>query len=77
MTTYYTYLGSLISEDILILVPLPIKGAKLLPWAENLNKLFAVMCGKFKFSAQESDLSPFVGNETKFKIPSEIKWPLQ
>ena len=58
------------------MVPLPIKGAKLLPWAENLNKLFTVLCGKFKFSAQGSDLAPFVGNGTKFKIPSEIKPPL-
>ena len=30
----------------------------------------------FKFSAQESDLAPFIGNGTKFKIPSEIKPPL-
>ena len=32
--------GGLISEGILPLVPLPKKGAKLFPWAENLNKLF-------------------------------------
>ena len=32
--------GGLISEGILPLVPLPKKGAKSLPWAENLNKLF-------------------------------------
>ena len=30
----------------------------------------------FKFSAQGSDLVPFVGNLTKVKIPSEIKPPL-
>ena len=29
--------GSLISEGILTLVPLPPKGAKFLPWAESLN----------------------------------------
>ena len=29
--------GSLISEDILSLVPLPKKGAKFRPWAENMN----------------------------------------
>ena len=34
------------------------------------------MGGKFKFSAQESDLAPFVGNGTKVKMPSEIKPPL-
>ena len=32
--------------------------------------------GKFKFSAQGSNLSPFVGNGTKNKIPSDIKPPL-
>ena len=68
-----SFKGSLISDGILTLVPLPIKGAKLLPWAENLNKLFTVLCGKFIFSAQGSDLAPFVGNGTKFKLPSEIK----
>ena len=34
------------------------------------------MGGKFKFSAQESDFAPFVGNGTKAKIPSETKPPL-
>jgi hypothetical protein len=34
------------------------------------------MSGKFKFSVQGSDLPPFVGNETKIKIPSVIKPPL-
>ena len=49
--SYYIKVG-LISESSLTLVPLPIKGAKSLPWAENLSKLFTVMGGKFKFSAQ-------------------------
>ena len=31
---------------------------------------------KFKISAQRSNLAPSVGNETKIKIPSEIKPPL-
>ena len=31
---------------------------------------------KFQLSAQGSDLTPLVGNETKVKIPSEIKLPL-
>ena len=34
------------------------------------------MDGKLKFSAQGSNLAPFVGNGTKIKIPSEIKPPL-
>ena len=68
--------GDLISESILTLVPLPIKVAKSIPRAENLNKLFIVMDGKLKFSVQGSNLAPFVGNGTKIKIPSEIKPPL-
>ena len=34
------------------------------------------MEGKFKYSAQKSDLARFVGNGTKVKIPSEIRPPL-
>ena len=30
----------------------------------------------FKFSAQGSDLVPFIANETKAKVPSDIKPPL-
>ena len=65
--------GGLTSEGILTLVPLPKRGAKSCHWAENLNKLFTVKGGKFKLSAQGRDLSLFVGNGTKVKIPSEIK----
>ena len=32
------------------------KYSKSLSWAENLNKLFTVLDGKFQFSAQDSDL---------------------
>ena len=32
------------------------KYSKSLSWAENLNKLFTVLGGKFKFSAQDSDM---------------------
>ena len=32
------------------------KYSKSLSWAENLNKLLTVLAGKFKFSAQDSDL---------------------
>jgi len=35
-----------------------------------------LMGGKFKFSAQGSDLTAFVGNVTKIKTPFEIKLPL-
>ena len=68
--------GGLISEVILSLVPLPTKGAKSLlrrkfefP-SKTVNNLL------FKFSAQESNLAPFVGDGNKVKITSEIKPPL-
>ena len=73
--------GALISEGILTLVPLQKKGAKSHPWVKNLNKLFTEKGGNFDISAQGRDLAPFVGNESKVKIPSEIKlcstnfWP--
>jgi hypothetical protein len=77
--------GDLISEGILNLVPLPTKGAKSLPWAENLNFPPITVNNLFKFSAQcqitpwyisGSDLARFIANGTKVKIPSEIKIPL-
>ena len=68
--------GGLISEVILALVSLAIKGIKLLPWVENLNKFFTEKGRKFKFTAKGSYLALFVGNGTKLKIPSEIKLPL-
>ena len=37
-----SFKGGLISESILTLVPFSKKGAKFIPWAENLNKLFSV-----------------------------------
>ena len=49
--------------------------AKSLPSVNNLNKFLTVIAigRKFKFSAQGSDLAPFVEDRTKIKIPSEIK----
>ena len=60
--------GGLILEGILTLGHIAKKGAKSLPWAELLNKLFIEKSRKFKFFAQERDLAPFVGNGTKVKI---------
>ena len=64
--------GSLISEGILSLVPLPKKGVKSRPWAESLNfpalyskHLIQIFCSGARF-----------GNGTKVRIPSEIKPPL-
>jgi hypothetical protein len=69
--------GSLISEDILTLVPLPKKGAKFRPWAESLDflpfyskQLIQIFCSGARFGTF------FFGNGTKVKIPSEIKQSL-
>ena len=63
--------GSLISEGILTLVPLPTKGAKSLPRADCLNLPPFTVNNLFKFSAQGRKLAPFFGNGTKVKIPSK------
>ena len=68
--------GGLISESILTLVPLPTKGAESLPWEEKSNFPPFSVNNLLKFSAQGSDLAPFVGNGTKPKIPFEIKQEL-
>ena len=48
-----------------------------LSWAENLSFPPKIVNQLSKFSAQESNLTTFVGNETKVKKkPSEIKSPL-
>ena len=39
--------------------------------------IFPALSNLFKFSAQGSDLAPFVGNGTKDKIPYEIKPPIK
>ena len=46
--------GGFKSEDTGEFLLLQNKYFKLLSWAENLNKLFTVLGGKFKFSAQDS-----------------------
>jgi hypothetical protein len=54
---------------------LPTKGAKSLSLAEKFEfpAHISMYNNIFKFSAQEIDLAPFVGNGAKFKIPFEIK----
>ena len=44
------------SEDTGVFLQCQNEYSKSLSWAENLNKLFTVLGGKFKFSAQDSDL---------------------
>ena len=66
----------LISNFFSFWSPLPTKVAKSLPWAEYLIFPPIAVNNLFKFSAQGSNLTPFIGNGTKFQIPSEIKPPL-
>ena len=65
------FMQKIVFMIILTLDPLLIKNVPN-HWAK-LKKVFTVIGGKFKFSAQGSNLSPFVGNGTKNKIPSDIK----
>ena len=50
--------------------------SKSLPWAWNLNKLFTVMGGKFKFHVQDSDLEYLFWQCEKHIAISEKKPPL-
>ena len=50
--------GGFKSEDTGEFLLLQNKYSKSLSWAENLDKLFTVLGGKLKFSAQDSNLIP-------------------
>ena len=52
------------------------KYSKSLSWAENLNKLFTDLGGKFKFSAQDSDLEYLFWRSKNPTVSSELKIPL-
>ena len=52
------------------------KYSKSLSWAENLNKLFTVLGGKFKFSAQDSDLEYLFWQRKNSPVSSDLKPPL-
>ena len=52
------------------------KYSKPLSWAENLNKLFTVLGGKFKFSAQDSDLKYLFWQRKNSPVFSDLKPPL-
>ena len=45
--------------------------------AENLNKLFTVLGGKFKFSAQDSDLEYLFWQRKNSPVSSDLKPPLE
>jgi hypothetical protein len=53
---WVTVKGGLKSEDTGEFLLLQSEYSKSLSWAENLNKLFTVLGGKFKFFVQDSDL---------------------
>ena len=50
---------------------------KSLSLAENLNKLFTVLVGKFKFSAQDSDLEYLFWRSKNSPVSSDLKPPLE
>ena len=68
--------GGFKSEDTGKSLRLQHKYSKSLSWAENLNKLFTVLCGKFKFSAQNSDLEYLCWRRKIFPVSSHLKPPL-
>ena len=53
------------------------KYSKSLSWAENLNKLFTVLGGKFKLSAQDSDLEYLCWRCKNSLVSSDLKPPLK
>ena len=68
--------GGFKSEDNGKFLRLQHKYSKSLFWAENLNKLFTVLGGKFKFSAQDSDLEYLCWRCKNSPVSSDIKPPL-
>ena len=68
--------GGFKSEDTGEFLLLQNKYSKSLSWAENLNKLFTVLGGKFEFSAQDSDLEYLFWRSKKPPVSSDLKPPL-
>ena len=68
--------GGFESEDTGKFLRLQHKYSKSLSWAENLNKLFTVLGGKFKFSAQDSDLEYLCWRCKNSPVSSDLKPPL-
>ena len=52
------------------------KYSKSLSWAKILNKFFTVLGGKFKFSAQDSDLEYLCRQCKNYPVSSDLKPPL-
>ena len=64
------------SEDTVKFLCLQHNYSKSLSWAENLNKLFTVLGGKFKFSTQDSDLEYLCWRCKNSPVSSDLKPPL-
>ena len=70
------------SEDTGIFLRCQIRYSKSLSWTENLNKLFIVLGGEFKFSVQDRDLAYLIWQCKNSLISSDLKptlieWHLQ
>ena len=68
--------GGFKSEDTGKFLRLQHKYSISLSWAENLNKLFTVLGGKFKFSAQDSDLEYLFWRSKNSPVSSDLEPPL-
>jgi hypothetical protein len=68
--------GGFKSEDTGNFLRLQHKYSKSLSCAENLNKLFIILGGKFKFSAQDSDLEYLCWRCKNSPVSSDLKPPL-
>ena len=64
------------SENTGAFLPLQNNYSKSLSWAENLSKLFSDLGGKFKFSAQDSDLEYLSWRCKNSPVSSDLKPPL-
>ena len=69
--------GGFKSEDTGKILCLQHKYSKSLFWAENLNKLFTVLGGKFKSSAQDSDMEYLCWRWKNSPVSSDLKPPLK
>ena len=59
------------SEDTGVFLHCQNKYSKSLSWAENLNKLFTVLGGKFKCFAQDSDLEYLFWQPKNYPVSSD------
>ena len=74
--TWTMHKGGFESEDTGEFLLLLDKYFKSLSWAENLNKLFIVLGGKFKFSFQDSNLEYLSWRSKNLPVSSDLKPPL-